>query len=131
MREWLYWEVDTLFPPIFSGYGVHLGKRGLLPIAVSPEIAEYHGRRAEAALTILDGHLAHGGFLCDSGPTIADIACCCDVVFAGMSEMDTTRWKNVTGWAARIAALPGFAPALEMLPMANAEFTDPEKRTRG
>src|ERR1700722_2933943 len=31
VREWLYWDVDVLFPPIFSCYGVQLGERKLLP----------------------------------------------------------------------------------------------------
>lgn len=35
VREWLYWNVDALFPPIFNAYSVQLGQRGLLPIHVS------------------------------------------------------------------------------------------------
>ena len=54
VREWLYWGVDVLFPPIFNCYGVHLGQRKLLPISVEPTIADYHRRRAEAALSVLD-----------------------------------------------------------------------------
>lgn len=123
VREWLYWEVDVLFPPIFDCYGVQLGRKGLLPISVSPEIAEYHRRRAQAALAILDRHLAHGSFLCESRPTIADIACCCDYAFAGMSAIDVSDWRNAATWAARLAVLPGFAPPLELLPMADAEFS--------
>src|SRR5690242_1418485 len=34
VREWIFWEADALHPPIFNGYGVELGRRGLLPIAV-------------------------------------------------------------------------------------------------
>ena len=39
MREWLYWDVDVMFPPIFNCYGVQLGQRGLLPIHVEPPFA--------------------------------------------------------------------------------------------
>ncbi len=45
VREWLYWDVDLLFPPIWNCYGVQLGQRGLLPIHVEPTIADYHCRR--------------------------------------------------------------------------------------
>jgi hypothetical protein len=38
-REWLYWDVDVLFPPIWNCYGFQPGKRGLLPIYVEPAIA--------------------------------------------------------------------------------------------
>jgi glutathione S-transferase len=128
VREWLYWEVDVLFPPIFNCYGVELGRRGLLPIAVAPEIADYHRRRAEAALGVLDSHLAPGRFLCDSQPTIADIACCADHAFARMSEIDLGKWQNIAAWAARMTALPGFALPLELLPMADAEFAGSPER---
>src|SRR3979490_655076 len=37
-RGWLYWDVDVLFPPVWSCYGVQLGQRGLLPIHVEPMI---------------------------------------------------------------------------------------------
>ena len=43
VREWLYWDVDVLFPPIFNCYGV--GQRKLLPIGLEPTIADYHRRR--------------------------------------------------------------------------------------
>jgi hypothetical protein len=45
--EWLYWDVDVLFPPVFGCYAVQLGQRELLPIGVEPAITDYHRRRAE------------------------------------------------------------------------------------
>ena len=122
-REWLYWEVDVLYPPIWNCYGVQLGKRNLLPISVEPAIADYHGRSADAALSVLDSHLAHGNYLCSGEPTVADLVCRCDVAFAEISEIDLGRWKNVSNWAARVAALPGFKPPFELLSMADAELS--------
>lgn len=122
VREWLYWEVDVLFPPIFNCYGVQLGKRNLLPISVDPVIADYHGRRAEAALSVLDSHLGQGNYLCSGEPTVADLVCRCDVAFAEISSIDLRQWKNVSSWAVRVAALPGFKPPFELLPMADAEL---------
>jgi glutathione S-transferase len=123
VREWLYWEVDVLFPPIFNCYGVQLGKQKLLPISVESAIADYHGRRAEAALSVFDSYLAKGNYLCSGEPTVADLVCRCDVAFAEISAIDLGRWKNVSNWAARIAALSGFKPPLELLPMADAELS--------
>ena len=68
VREWLYWDVDALFPPIFNCYSVQLGQRRLLPINVAPAIAEHHRGRAEAALAVLNSHLADRDFLCASLP---------------------------------------------------------------
>jgi glutathione S-transferase len=123
VREWHYWEVDVLFPPIFNCYGVELGRQKLLPIGVEPAIADYHRRRAEAALSTFDSHLAHGNYLCSGEPTTADLVCCGDVAFAGISLIDVARWKNVADWSARMMALAGFKPPLELLPMADAEYS--------
>src|SRR4051812_31475067 len=70
IREWLYWDVDALFPPVFNSYAVVLGQRKLLPIEVDPAIAAYHRTRAEAALSVLDSHLARSSCLCAEEPTI-------------------------------------------------------------
>jgi len=121
VREWLYWDVDTLSPPIFGCYGVQLGRQKLLPIGVDPAIADYHGRRAEAALSVLDSHLAHGSYLCAAEPTIADLFCYGDVAFAEICAFDLKRWANVQGWAKRVTALPGFKAPFELLAMKDAE----------
>jgi glutathione S-transferase len=123
VREWLYWEVDTLFPPIFNGYGVHLGKNNLLPISVEPAIADYHSRHVELALSTFDTHLAHDDYLCSSEPTIADLVCCADLAFATASGTDVGRWKNVSGWATRVKALPRFKGPFDLLSMADAELS--------
>jgi glutathione S-transferase len=123
VREWLYWEVDTLFPPIFNCYGVHLGKNNLLPINVEPAIADYHSRRADLALSSFDTHLDHTDFLCSSDSTIADLVCCADLAFATLSEIDIARWKNVAAWAARVKALPRYKAPFDLLSMADAELS--------
>jgi len=122
VREWLFWEVDVLFPPIFNCHGVYLGKQKLLPISVEPAIADYHARRAEAALSVLDSHLNTGGYLCSPEPTVADLVCRCDVAFAEITGINLERWQNVAAWAGHIAQLPGFKVPLELLPMADAEL---------
>ena len=46
VREWLYWAVDTLAPPILGCYGVRLGEKGLLPIHMDPAIAGARKQRS-------------------------------------------------------------------------------------
>lgn len=122
VREWLYWDADVLFPPIFNSYAVLLGQRKLLPIDVEPVIADYHRRRAEAALSVLDFHLAGRNFLCAAEPTIADLCCYGDVAFAEICAFDLHRWTNVARWSERVTALPGFAPPFELLAMEDTEL---------
>lgn len=123
VREWLYWDVDVLFPPVFNSYAVVLGERKLLPIDVEPAIAAYHRARGEAALSVLDSHLAHRDYLCAAEPTIADLFCYGDVAFAEICAFDLQRWHNLARWSKRVTALPGFAPPFELLAMQDAEFT--------
>jgi glutathione S-transferase len=122
VREWLYWDVDVLFPPIFNCYGVHLGQQKLLPIAVDPTIAQYHRRRAEAALAVLDSHLARRDHLCAAEPTIAALFCYGDVAFADLCAFDLSRWTHVAGWAGRVTALPGFKAPFALLAMEDADI---------
>ena len=123
VREWLYWDVDVLFPPIFNCYGVQLGQRNLLPITVDPVIADYHRQRARLALAILDTHLAGRDYLCAPEPTIADLFCYADVAFAEICEFNLNRWTNVALWAKRVTALPGFQAPFDLLAMADAELS--------
>jgi len=123
IREWLYWDVDALFPPIFNAYSVQLGQRGLLPISVEPAIAEYNRRRAQAAMSALDSQLAGRLYLCADEPTIADLFCYGDIAFAEICEFDLRGWSEVVArWAERIKALDGFEAPFELLAMQDAEF---------
>jgi glutathione S-transferase len=122
VREWMYWDVDALFPPVFNCYGVQLGQRGLLPIDVEPAIAAYHRRRAETALSVLDSHLAHRNYLCAAEPTIADLFCFGDAAFAEICAFDVNRWSNMALWAQRVTALKGFPAPFALLAMEDAEF---------
>jgi glutathione S-transferase len=122
VREWLYWDVDALFPPVFNSYAVILGERKLLPIHVEPQIAAYHRARAEAALSVLDCYLAGRDYLCATEPTIADLFCYGDVAFAEICAFDLARWSNVARWSGHVTALPAFEPPFELLAMADAEF---------
>jgi glutathione S-transferase len=123
VREWLYWDVDALFPPIFHCYGVQLGQRNLLPIKVDPVIAFYHRQRSEAALSVLNAHLADRSYLCAEQPTIADLFCYGDVAFAEICEFDLNRWADVALWATRVTALPGFRAPFALLAMEDAELS--------
>jgi glutathione S-transferase len=121
VREWLYWDVDVLFPPIFNCYGVHLGQQKLLPISVEPTIANYHRQRAEKALSALDSHLTGRTYLCALAPTIADLFCYADIAFAELCAFDLRGWMNVAQWTARVTSLPRFKAPFELLSMADAE----------
>jgi len=117
VREWLYWDVDALFPAIFGCYAAELDRKKLLPLNIDPAIAAFRHKGAETAMLSLDGHLQPGGFLCSAIPTLADIFCVGDVTFAEECGFDLGRWPNVAAWTARLQALPGFARPFDLLPI--------------
>jgi glutathione S-transferase len=122
VREWLYWDVDTLYPPIYGCYSVLLDQRKLLPLNIEPAIADYHRRRADAALSLLDAQLVAGPYLCASEPTVADLFCCADVAYAELCEFDLSHRPHVATWMARIRSLDGFTDPFDLLRMEDHEI---------
>jgi glutathione S-transferase len=120
VREWLYWDVDALFPAIFGCYAAELDRRRLLTLNIDPAIAAFRHRGAETAIQSLDGQLTPDAFLCAAVPTVADIFCLGDVTFAELCGFDLGRWPNVAAWVARLRTLPGFVGPFDLLPMHDA-----------
>ena len=123
VREWLYWDIDALMPPVYGCYSVSLMQRKLLSINIEPAIADFHRQHAELALAKLDSQLAGRIYLCADGPTIADLFCYGDVAFAQICAFELMRWTNLVGWAKRVAALPGFKAPFDLLHMQDAELS--------
>jgi glutathione S-transferase len=122
IREWLYWDVDVLFPSIFACYGDLLGKKGLLPINVTPAIAEYQRNKAAAAMEVFDKHLGSKTFLCGDAPTIADIFCMGDIAFAEVCEFEIGDSPNLSDWAEKMRQLVGYQAPFDLLEMKDATF---------
>ena len=123
IREWLFWEADRLYPPLYGWYGVELGRRNLLPISFDEGVVARWETMGEAALAALDAHLADREFLAGTKPTIADICCYADIAFAKLSGRSVAPRSGVVAWAARVEALPGFAAPFDLLAMQDADIT--------
>ena len=112
--EWLFWDADRLSPGVFR---TRAYKRGFAK-AEQSVIDNFH-QLGEAGLGVLDESLARSPFLAGAAPTIGDIACYGVVALAGEGGFDVNRWKNITAWAGRIQALPGFKGPYDLLPLAD------------
>lgn len=64
----------------------------------------------DAALALMDDHLADRAFFCGDAVTLADIALFAYTHVAGEGGFTLTDYPNVTAWIARVQALPGFVP---------------------
>ena len=102
-REWLYWDVDRLAGPLYRARVIRLGIR-----PAAPEVLEDATRGAQAALKVLDAHLAGRNWIVGEGTTIADIDVYGVVAYSDEAGIDLAPYANVTAWMTRVEALPGF-----------------------
>ncbi|MBO9669230.1 MAG: glutathione S-transferase family protein [Sphingobium sp.] len=70
------------------------------------------GKRAagEAALQLMDEHLAGQDWFVGSGPTLADICLFPYTHVAGDGGFDLDAYPAIQAWIARVKSLPGFIP---------------------
>jgi glutathione S-transferase len=64
----------------------------------------------EAALTLMDQHLAGRSFFVGDALTLADVALYAYTHVANEGGFDLARWPAVQAWLARVAATPGYVP---------------------
>lgn len=110
-REWMYWDFDRLAPAIYRSRGMKLGFR-----PATPEMVELCANEGNAALKVLDSHLAGRSWIVGEGPTMADIDIYGVVAYAGEGGFDLAAYPNVAAWVKRFEALPGFGDARSLLP---------------
>jgi glutathione S-transferase len=122
VREWLFWDADRLYPPLYGWYGVELARRKLLPLSFENAVVARWKQLGEAALGVLDAHLDGRSFILGSTPTTADICCYPTIAFARLSGRDLAEWPYVIAWTCQMEALPGFAAPFDLLQMQDAEI---------
>ena len=122
VREWLYWNTDRLAWPINASWGIYLGQRKFLPIAVEPEIAAYIRDRTERVLGQFEASLPATDFLAGASPSIADICCYGDLPYARLCDYAMDAWPGIEAWSRRVEALPGFKSPFDLLQLADADI---------
>ena len=78
-------------------------------------VTEFLRARALGAYGIVEKHLAGRNFIVGDRPTIADISMVGYLYFTEETGIDRAAFPNINAWAARIAALPGWAHPYELI----------------
>ncbi len=111
--RWLFWDNHKL-----SGYMATY--RFLRTFTPSPDqnVLKFLRRRLDDFLGILEGHLQHNDFATGQAPTIADISM---IAYLHYPADETgyefkTSHPAIDRWLQRVAALPGWRPAYDLLP---------------
>jgi glutathione S-transferase len=104
VREWLFWEFDSLGPGIFRPRAV---KRGFFTLPQA--VVEHFAAAGWRGLKTLNRHLMDRDWLVGDAPSLADIACFACVVFAGEgeAEFDLAALPALNRWQQRLLSLPG------------------------
>lgn len=107
--EWLLWDNHRLTANVGT---MRFYRRFAKP---EPGNLDVFKTRGLVALARLETHLGANRFLAGE-PTIADISCCAYVFWLDQAGLDPAAYPNIQAWLGRIAALPGFKPASELVP---------------
>ena len=78
-------------------------------------VTEFLRGRAQTAFGMVEKHLAGRDFLLGDRPTIADISMVGYLYYTEETGLDRAPFPNITGWAKRIAALPGWTPPYDLM----------------
>ncbi|MBD2748635.1 glutathione S-transferase family protein [Microvirga sp. BT688] len=111
-REWMYWDFDRLASNVYRARAIRLGIR-----PAAPEVLEFSMAGGNAALKVLDEHLAGRSWIVGEGVTIADIDIYGVVAFADDGGFDLAAYPNIQAWSGRFEDLPGFKGRKDLLPM--------------
>lgn len=114
-REWLSWEADAISNVAKVRHFSRFRE-------VDPAVMDHFRPLAEAALTFVDTSLEGRRWLVGDACSIADIGCWGRMVFMAEGGLDISRWPNLSGWAERLKAMPGFALPYDLIPKKDAEF---------
>jgi len=90
-----------------------LGKRFGAPVDMDAAV-----RRAERLFRVLEGELQSRAFLLGERVTIADVAGYSYIARAPEGDISLDPYPAIRAWLARIEALPGFLPMIELPPPA-------------
>lgn len=112
-REWMFWDFDRLAMHVYRLRGQRLGLRSL-----AQPVAEMHFADGNAALKVLNDHLAGREWLVGKSLTIADIDVYGVVAYAPVGGFVMGDYPAISAWMARMESQPGFKPLDQLLPRA-------------
>ena len=111
MREWMYWDLDRLAPPIYRLRGQRLGFRQFGQV-----VAEMYYGEALAALKVLEDHFAEHKWLVGRRASIADIDIYGVMEYAEAGGLEIKDFPNIEAYMRRFQDLKGFGHPRDLIP---------------
>jgi glutathione S-transferase len=111
MREWMYWDLDRLAPPIYRLRGQRIGVRQFGQL-----VAEMYNLEGLAALKVLEDHFAEHKWLVGRRASIADIDVFGVLDYASAGGFEIRDFPNVEAFIRRFQDLKGFGKPMDLIP---------------
>jgi glutathione S-transferase len=113
LLRWLFWDNHKL-----TGYMATYRFHRTFTPSPDPQVLKYFRRRLDDFLSVLDLHLRQNAFAVGEKPTVADFSMMAYLHYpADEHGYDfATSHPAIHGWMQRIAALPGWKSAYDLLP---------------
>jgi glutathione S-transferase len=110
LTQWLFWEANRV------GFSVPNLRAAYRFARDTPaDVVRWLHARAIDDLGRLEGELQDRDFLLGTDPTIADIACSAYLFWLDQAGIDLAEYPAIAAWLGRIASLPGWRPADDLL----------------
>lgn len=111
--RWLMWDNHKFSTQI----GMTRFLMNFLPADKRPEaVILFVQGRLKAAYMVLNDHLASRDWVVAGRPTIADLSLCSYLYYPEPFGFDRADWPHIAAWLDRIAALPGWKHAYDLMP---------------
>jgi glutathione S-transferase len=104
-----------------SNYAQHRILLSMMPEAAHPATLVYLRARVEGAFSIADKHLSDRPFILGGRPTLVDFSLA-GYIYYPVEEtgIDVAAYPALDRWRQRLAALPGWKPPYEMMPVGSS-----------
>jgi glutathione S-transferase len=102
-----------------NNHAMYRFQRSFMPEPVDPAVLAFLRARTQASFAVADKHLATRAFVLGDKPTIVDFSMAGYVYYpAEETGFDiTTEYPSLHAWRQRLAALPGWRPPYDMMPV--------------
>lgn len=111
MREWMYWDLDRLAPPVLRS---RRHRRGFM--SYNQPIAEMYHVEALTALKVLEDHFVEHKWLVGRRASIADIDVYGVLEFAEEGGFEIRDYPNIEAYMRRFQDLKGFGHPATLIP---------------
>lgn len=105
-----------------NNYAMHRVQNAFTPQAADPAVLAFLRTRVEGTFAIVEKHLAGRSFVLGEKPTIVDFSMAGYVFYpAEETGFDiAAQFPSIETWRQRIAALPGWKPPYELMPVGSS-----------